>query len=123
MKPNMRFFKRASCWVLVVEGFLVSLFWAASRDSAWALNLLPFLLLALLPNLPGILVAYGLGLAAGGDMFHPVPNPHPVAAPVVSLVVSVLFWVVLFWNMAGRPIPGRVAEPEGQAAEKHSAGQ
>ena len=114
MKPNKRFFKKACCWVLVIEAALVGLCWAAFQNSVFAFNFFPLVLLAQLLNLPGCILSRCLGLFGPGG-FNPPPDPHPVAGFITTFVVGTLFWILVFWNVAGRPIPGRVAGAEGQA--------
>jgi hypothetical protein len=81
MKPNMRYFKRACCWVLVVESLFAGLAWTAYHNSDVALELLPFMLLSLLLNFPGYALARGLRFF-GPWTLNPQSN-HPVAGVIL----------------------------------------
>ena len=88
--------KRACWWVVPVQA-LVAAFILATRDnSKVASALMPLLLLLMLLNLPGGLLAVKLGLASAGG-FNPSPDPYPVASDVVTFGVSTIFWVAVVW--------------------------
>ena len=102
----MQLFKNSCCWILAIEGLFAGLTWEAYHNSEVALNLLPFILIGLMLNLPGSALAHGLGLL--GNPGANSPSPHPVAGLIVSFVVGTLCWVALVWFASGRPIPGAV---------------
>ncbi|SPE55080.1 membrane hypothetical protein [Verrucomicrobia bacterium] len=116
MKANTKIFKRWILAMLVVEAVLGAGLYLMGGDATTGPRF-RFLMVVLIANFPGVMLASRLGLLGHGEW---VSDAHPVVGWVVIFGFSVLFYSACIWLVQAAHGGGRGESCESETTNDDS---